>query len=64
VPSGKDQPDGNQPGSNQPVHKRPAPDPGTSRREELQPSRRLMLARNGDADQEYIVPARAERILV
>ena len=29
---------------------KPAPDPGTSRREEFQPSRRLMLASGGDGD--------------
>jgi hypothetical protein len=53
-----------QPDSNQPAHKQPAPDPGTSRREEFQPSRRLMLASGGDGDTEYIASARAERILV
>jgi hypothetical protein len=62
-PSGS-QPGSNQPGSGQPARRQAAPDPGTSRREDLRPNRRLLVAKDGGAHFSNTVRARVERKLV
>ena len=52
------------PAANQPQRKRPAPDAGTSRREDLQHHRREMLASDRDPDLNNPARVRVERTLV